>query len=165
MLRPRTALAFLGVVTLPLSGCGGGHGTPGAGGGLGSVDDIMASLPVSCSFDCTSPCSEPDTAFSCPTVLPWAQLPHADACGAWDGTYPAVTAGQCTVVEPSGDATQPAGPLASGGLVLPDGRRIQPAGREVVFTDLQGGFPMSVSVLPSTHFALVSDSGIQDNGL
>jgi DNA-binding beta-propeller fold protein YncE len=57
--------------------------------------------------------------------------------------------------------------VAAGGLVLPDGHRIQPAGQDVVFSeaDLVGGWPMSVIGLAGTHFALVSDGGIQDNAL
>jgi hypothetical protein len=130
-----------------------------------TVDDVMDDLPQSCAFECGG-CAEPVTAFDCPTIKAWDKVPHDAACGAWDGTYPAPTAGQCTAAEPSGEAARKAGPFA-GGVVLPDGHRIQPAGRNVVFAekDLVGGFPMSVMPLAGTHFALVSDGGIIDNAL
>src|SRR5262245_4577886 len=133
MLRPRTALTLLAALIVSISGCGGGPGNAGTGastttttgtGGLGSVDDIMGALPDSCAFECGS-CAEPDTPFACPTVLPWAKLPHEPACGAWDGTYPAVTAGKCTASAPTSEAALPAGPI-TGGVVLPDGHRIRP---------------------------------------
>src|SRR5271166_1806335 len=172
MRRPHASLpSLVAVVLASLAACGGGGaqgtaGSTGTGGGLGSADDILASLPQSCSLDCGSVCTEPETPFSCPTVLPWAQLPHDDACGTWDGTYPAVTPGKCTASEPTGDAAALAGPI-TGGVVLPDGHRILPAGIDYVFaeTDLQGGFPMSVTPLAGTRFALVSDGGIDDNAL
>ena len=138
----------------------------GAGGSL-TVDDVLSSLPGSCAFECGAACSEPKTPFACPTLEPWAKLPHDPACQ-WDGvTYPAVTPGKCTVSAPTGAAAQVTGPLAGGGLVLPDGHRIQPAGVDYVFAepDVQGGYPMSVLALAGTHFALVSDGGIQDNAL
>jgi DNA-binding beta-propeller fold protein YncE len=181
MLRPRSALAS-SLASIALAACGGGgesttgtggqmttssSTTSGTGGGLGTVDDIMASLPQSCSFDCGSQCTEPDTPFACPTILPWDQLPHDDACGTWDGTFPAPAQGKCTASAPIGEAARPAGALPGGGLVLPDGHRIRPAGVDVVFaeSDVHGGFPMSVMPLAGTKFALVSDGGIRDNAL
>ncbi len=170
---PLPSLVALDIASLACSGGGGAQGTgggattgTGTGGGLGSVDDILAALPQSCSLDCGSVCTEPETPFACTTLLPWAQLPHDPLCGTFDGTYPAVTAGKCTASEPTGDAVVPTGPI-TGGVVLPDGHRILPAGRDFVFaeTDLQGGFPMSITPLAGTHFALVSDGGIDDNAL
>jgi hypothetical protein len=129
------------------------------------VEDIMTGLPQSCAFECDN-CAEPETAFDCPTVKPWDTLPHDDACGAWDGGYPKAVSGQCSATKPTGEAARKTGAF-DGGVVLPDGHRIRPAGREVVFheADLQGGFPMSVQVLPGTHFALVSDGGIGDDAI
>ncbi len=147
------------------TGTGGSGGSGGSGGGA-TVDSILSSLPQSCAFSCAA-CPEPETPFACPTLDAWDKLPHDAACD-WDGkTYPPVTQGKCTVSAPTGDAAQPAGPLSGGGLVLPDGRRIQPAGVDYVFAeaDLQGGYPMNVLPLTGTHFALVSDGGIQDNAL
>lgn len=130
-----------------------------------SVDDIMGSLPESCAFSCGD-CAEPETAFTCPALAPWDEIPHAAACEDWDGTYPEPQQGRCTAGEPTGEAARPAGPFAEG-LVLPDGHRIRPAGREVVFDepDLLGTFPMSVVPLAGSRFALVSDGGIRDNVL
>jgi DNA-binding beta-propeller fold protein YncE len=161
--------------------CGGG-GTTGTGGhtssgsststgtggqpDVGNVDDVMASIPQSCAFACGN-CTEPETPYACNTLAPWDKLPHDEACGAWDGTFPAVTPGKCSATLPSNEASLPAGALPKGGAVLPDGHRIRPAGRDYVFAepDLQGGFPMSVFALTGTPFALVSDGGIKDNAL
>ena len=190
--RLHRLLPLAASLLVSLAGCGGGGGVVGAGGGAPgstssastsaststsassssgtgggpSVEDVLDSLPQSCSFQCSG-CAEPDTAFACPTLAAWASLPHDPACPTWDGTYPAVVKGQCTASDPTGDAIAPAGPLASGGLVLPDGHRIVPAGRDYVFADADtlGGFPMSITLLPGTHFAVVSDGGIQDNAL
>jgi hypothetical protein len=131
----------------------------------GDPDELMATLPRSCAFDCGS-CAEPEVPFSCPTLLPWRDLPHADACEAWDGTYPAVTPGRCTASEPSGDAARKAGPIP-GGYVLPDGHPVVPAGREVILSepDIEGGFPMSLLAIPGSRFVLSSDGGILDNVL
>src|SRR6185503_3866797 len=163
------ALALLS----PIAGCGD-ETQPGTTSGQSStgtpppevtVEDIMSALPQSCSFDCGA-CAEPTEPFSCPTIQPWDKVPHADECETWDGTFPAPVKGQCTASDPTGEAAQKAGPIP-GGLVLPDGHRIKPAGREVIFqeADLEGGFPMSVTPLAGTRFALVSDGGIRDNAL
>ncbi|UQA62859.1 alkaline phosphatase family protein [Polyangium aurulentum] len=134
---------------------------------LGDVDEIMLSLPKSCAFACAPDCTEPAEPFACPTLKPWNELPHAAACEAWDGTYPAPAAGQCTVTDATGEAAAKAGPLPGGGFVLPDGHRIRPVGREEEFDEagLEGGFPMSIVAVPSTRLALVSDGGIRDNAL
>jgi Phosphoesterase family len=141
-------------------------GGTGAGGAETDVDTIMGSLPKSCAFACGA-CPEPETPYACPTLQPWATLPHDPACGAWDGTYPAPVVGRCTASAPVGEAARTAGLIPGGGLVLPDGHRIQPAGSEWVFDepDLSGGYPMSILPLAGTRFALVSDGGIQDNAL
>ena len=181
---PRCTRSFplvLSALLAQLVGCGGnGAHTTGTGTGagttsssstggppsVGTVDDVMSSLPVSCAFACDA-CPEPDMAFSCPTLQPWGALPHADACGVWDGTYPAPVKGACVATTPTGEASQPTGPLPGGGVVLPDGHRIRPAGRDVTFAepDLAGGFPMSLLALAGTRYALVSDGGIRDNAL
>src|SRR5262245_49918459 len=95
---------------------------------LPSPEEVMAGLPASCAFECDG-CPEPEQPFDCPTMKPWAELSHADACLDWDETYPAPVQGRCTATEPTTEAVRPAGPFA-GGVVLPDGRRISPAGRE-----------------------------------
>jgi hypothetical protein len=152
--------------TATTSGTTGSAGGGGAGGGLGSVDDVMTSLPQSCAFACGG-CDEPKTPYACPTLDAWEKLPHADACGAWDGTYPAPAKGQCTASAPSGDAIRKAGPIAAGGLVLPDGHPIKPLGREVVFeeADLHGGFPTNLFIAPGSKLALTTDADVADDAL
>jgi DNA-binding beta-propeller fold protein YncE len=182
MRRTRSLPLVLAALLAHLAGCGGdGSGqTTGTGGGAassssstgtpqpdaGAVDDIMTSLPASCSFTCSG-CAEPDAPFACPTLGEWSALPHDAACGVWDGTFPTPVAGACVATTPTGEASQPTGPLPGGGVVLPDGHRIRPAGRDVTFAepDLAGGFPMSIVPLAGTRYALVSDGGIQDNAL
>jgi DNA-binding beta-propeller fold protein YncE len=167
-------------VSLAAGACGGSPSdTTGSGGqatttsstttssapDLGTTDEIMTNLPLSCAFTCSG-CAEPDEPFSCPTLKPWSELPHDAVCGTWDGTYPAPGKGKCQATLPTGEAARVAGPIP-GGVVLPDGHRIVPAGRDVVFddADLKGGFPMSITPLTGTKLALVSDGGIQDNAL
>jgi DNA-binding beta-propeller fold protein YncE len=141
-------------------------GTGGAGGGEpATVDDIMAELPQSCAFSCGE-CAEPDEPFACPTLKPWADLPHADACGAWDGAYPTPQKGQCTASTPTGDAVRKTGPI-EGGYVLPDGHAIKPLGREVVFeeADVLGGLPQNLALIPGTKLALSTDACVGDDAL
>src|SRR5690348_11601288 len=125
-MRFRSALAFaLPAVTLlaSLEGCGSDDEAQGSSSSTGqtgtgnppppppppaTVDDIMANLPASCAFACSG-CAEPTTAFACPTLDSWTNLPHADACKAWDGTYPTPVKGQCTASEPTGEAARQAG--------------------------------------------------------
>lgn len=148
--------------TTSSTGTGGGGG---AGGGLGSVEDVMEDLPQSCAFACSG-CDEPAAPFSCPTLRPWDELPHADACGAWDGKYPQAAKGKCEASAPTGDATRKTGAMKDG-FVLPDGHAIKPLGREVVFAeaDLRGGFPQNLMVLPGTRFALATDADVADDAL
>lgn len=168
-MRPRSFAGLLSALVLSTSACGDEtivpHSPPPPD--VGTVDDVMASLTQSCSFECGGSCTEPEQAYACHTLAPWAELPHAEACGAWDGKYPEVVKGQCYATEPVGDAARPAGPMPGGGVVLPDGHVLRPAGREQVFAepDLAGGFPMSIIPLANSHFALVSDGGIQDEAL
>lgn len=163
--RSLRALAALASLTA-LLGCSDDDTTAPPPPDLGSPDLFMSNLPASCAFECGE-CPEPETIFDCPSLRPWNALPHAPECPAWDGKYPAVTPGKCSVSDATGEAARKAGPLPNGGVVLPDGHRITPAGREVVFAepDLAGGFPMSILGIPSTRLALVSDGGIQDNAL
>lgn len=135
---------------------------------VGTVDDIMTDLPKSCAFQCGE-CNEPATPFACPTLAEWNKLPHEATCEAFDGTYPAPSAGKCTVSDASGEAAAKAGAGAGAGgvFVLPDGHRIAPVGREVLFDepDLVGTFPMNIMAVPGSRLALVSDGGIKDNAL
>jgi YVTN family beta-propeller protein len=171
--------AALLLVSAALSACGGENSSSGTGGssststttdtGTGgslSADDVMGALPRSCAFDCDGACTEPDKPYDCPTIKPWADVPHDAACGSWDGTFPAPVKGKCTSTDATADAAAKAGPIADG-LVLPDGHRIRPAGRDVLLSedDVNGGFPMSVLAIPGSRFALSTDGGIGDNAL
>src|SRR5262249_2466990 len=168
--RPRSLLLAAVIAPLAAIGCGDETVPTGTGGMTttssgGTVDGIMSSLPAAGSCACAKSAA-PAPPVDCPPIKPGGELPHADACGKWDGPYPAKVTGQCTASAPTGEAALPTGPIA-GGLILPDGHRIRPAGRDVVFDepDLVGGFPMSIVPLAGTHFALVSDGGIKDNAL
>src|SRR4051812_17319676 len=115
-------LALAAALTLATYGCGsdsapevqGGTSTSSSTGGP-DVDELMGHLPSSCAFQCGG-CAEPTTAFDCPTIKDWKDVPHADACAAWDGTYPAPVKGQCTSSDATAEAAQPTGPIP-GGLV------------------------------------------------
>lgn len=134
----------------------------------GTPETLLANLPNSCAFACGSECGEPDTAFDCPALRPWEELPHAESCGdPLKLTMPKPQEGTCKAGDAVGEAARRAGPLPNGGLVLPDGHRLRPAGREVLFDEagLTGGFPMSLLAIPGTRLVLVSDGGIQDNAL
>jgi len=130
-----------------------------------SAEDVMADLPGSCAFDCGD-CPEPEQAFDCPTIKPWDEVPHAEACGTWDGTFPSPQQGKCASSDATGEAAAKAGAI-EGGVILPDGHRIRPAGRDVELTedDVHGGFPMSLQAIPGTRYALATDGGIGDNAL
>lgn len=165
-LLPPQALSLLALLALAPAGCGDDTSPPPAPRNVGTVDDVMANLSASCAFQC-SDCAEPETPYACTTLKPWADLPHAESCGGWDGAQnPAPQQGKCTSSDATGEAARKAGPIP-GGVVLPDGHRILPAGREVVFAepDLLGTFPMSIFPMIGTRFALVSDGGIRDNVL
>lgn len=165
-LRSRVSLVATAISAFVAAGCADEPAQKPAPPDLGTVEDIMADLPKSCAFQCSA-CNEPETAFDCPTLAPWDQLPHEATCEKFDGTYPAPVQGKCTVSDASGEAAANAGPMMSGGYVLPDGRRITPVGREVLFEepDLTGTFPMSIMAVPGSRLALVSDGGIDDNAL
>ena len=102
-------------------------GGTGAGGAETNVETIMGSLPKSCAFECAD-CPEPETPYACPTVQPWATLPHDPACGAWDGTYPAPVVGRCTVSAPAGEAARTAGLSRAGGWCSRTGTASSPQG-------------------------------------
>jgi hypothetical protein len=127
-------------------------------------DEFIAQLPLSCAFDCANGCPEEATGpFVCPSMDDWSKLPHdPTACGAGPTTPTPVT-GKCTVAPPSGEALRKAGPVAgqAGTWVLPDGHRMTPAGAEALLTDAThvGGFPVSLTPVTSTHYALIVDAG------
>jgi DNA-binding beta-propeller fold protein YncE len=122
---------------------------------------------TSCALQCNVSCAEPEKPYFCPAMRPWAEMPHADACPTWDGTYPAVTQGACTSSAPSGDAVKPFGPDATkrGRTYLPDGHWVEPAGvtRRLEVRGQLGSFALDLVPVPSSRFAVVTDAGIADN--
>jgi DNA-binding beta-propeller fold protein YncE len=123
----------------------------------------------SCALQCNSECNEPATPFPCPAMRAWTEMPHADACPSWDGSYPAATSGVCVASEPSGDAIKPLGPDAAkpGRFYLPDGHWIEPAGVTAKLSIAQQLSSFAIDLIPvqGTRFALVTDSGVIDNML
>lgn len=145
----------------------GSGGLGGGGGGAGGDPEAFYYPPPhSCAYECdeTPGCAEQTAPYACPTVHPWAAIPHGDACPAWDGTYPAATAGKCTASAPSGEAAKRAGPDAAG-HVLPDGRRLHPAGKEWILGDVAGGLTSQVVDVPGTSFVITVETGYGDHAV
>ena len=123
----------------------------------------------SCAFECTG-CGEASVPYACPAMRGWGGIAHADACGAFDGTtFAPATPGKCEATVPTGDALAVAGidPNIAGRLRLPDGHFIEPGGHEQVLRPhgVTSGFPLNVVLVPGTRFAIVTDSGVDDNAL
>jgi DNA-binding beta-propeller fold protein YncE len=176
----RRAFAFLPLL-LPLvhlAACGGDGGTTsgsttssstgtgggGTGGAMADPFDFMTVNP-SCAYECPpDKCAEQTAPYACQNLGKWADIPHADACEAWDGKYPAVTAGKCTATAPSGEALKYAGvdPSDPSVRVMPGGRRLTPAGAEYVFPDEQSQVNNVIKV-PGKDWALTVDLGYADH--
>ena len=124
----------------------------------------MKSPPHSCAYVCPSDGTSPEisTPYTCAALSPWDALEHDDPCPNWDSKYPAVTQGQCTASDPSGDAAAYAG-TANGRIVLADGRFLVPSGADSVFTDLPGGLTSGMALVASTTLALTVDTGYDDH--
>ncbi|MBI4699637.1 MAG: hypothetical protein HY744_00480 [Deltaproteobacteria bacterium] len=149
-------------VAQPLGGC-----PPEYQGVAGNPEDLVAEIPPSCAFECTTDCPEPETPYDCPALRAWSSFPHAKECGCFDALPPAVTPGTCTASKPGGAALRAAGPQGNGAWVLPDGHLIKPAGVYAPLGEkgLEGTFPMSLLRVPGTSLLLSSDGGILDNAL
>ncbi|MGH7295058.1 MAG: hypothetical protein ACRELB_08995, partial [Polyangiaceae bacterium] len=142
-------LACLALLLFALFACGSkgsGGAQPAADAGDDSEDpQDFAAITHSCAYSCpdVTTCPESNTPYDCQNTGAWGTIPHADACGAWDGGAPAAQQGQCTATAATGEAAKYGGPDPdhAGTVVLPDGRRIAPAGSDWVFdeSDLQGG--------------------------
>lgn len=160
--------------------CGGGDGdAPNVdagdsgpdGGPTLSTDDFMNGLPASCAFDCVKGCPDESVGpFACPSMKSWAALPHEDVCGNVDPAtaLPAGFTGKCSATEPTGEAIRKAGKVEgapSPTWVLPDGHRITPSGAESIIGDAThvGGFPVAITPIPSTHYAVIVDAGFGDH--
>ncbi len=122
------------------------------------------SPPISCAFDCDPTC-EPK-GYECPALSPYASLPHAAACGAWLGTFPAVN-GKCTASVVTGEAAKATGvdPADPATFILPTGQRVKPAGKVSAFADYKGGFPTNVVPVPGGDLVLVVDGGIREQSV
>ena len=169
----RSLPSLIALSLLSLAACSSDDG--GAGGTVtptpdaGEAPDLTpyTIAPTSCAFTCpastTTPCAEADAGYACPSLAPWASIPHDDGCGAWDGKYPAATPSACTVSDPTGEAVKSAGPDPADKTttILPDGRRIHAAGVEWLFdeAELDAGMPQSVIAVPGTSLLLVVDVG------
>ena len=157
---------------LALAGCGGDDGEAVGGKSCKAslpedATSFARAIPRSCALTCGQPCEEVATPYDCPAMGPWKSMPHAEACGCFDGVFPKPVTGACAATEPAGDALRPTGPAGTQTWVLPDGHPIQPAGvyAQLDESDLSGTFPMSIVPIPGTSFVLSSDGGIQDNAL
>ncbi len=158
------------LVPLALAGaCGGSGDHEGSGAATGSGGSVdpgsFASVNASCAYDCPlTACAEVTAPYACQNLGAWAQVPHADTCATWDGTYPTPAAGQCTATVPSGDAVKFAGvdPANAAVRVMPDGRRLSPAGADFVFLDQES---MTANVVPvaGTGLVLTVDLGYGDH--
>ena len=124
----------------------------------------------SCVFQCGAPCAEPERPYECPSLRPWAAIPHAATCGAFDGTtFPAPAAGKCTGTTPTGDAAQYAGKdtVVAGRFHIGDGHFVQPAGHDQILhgKGITSAFLADLMLIPGTSFAVVTDAGVSDNAI
>ncbi len=166
-------------------GCGssGNHGSAPPGPDASGEPDASADAgedvvdpatfavpPASCAYDCpnVSACAESKTSYACPSVGAWATIPHASACLAWDGGFPAIQ-GKCTASAPTGEGAAYAGPDSTkpGTIILPDGHRIAPAGADWVYDEpnLEGGLTTYVGPIPGTGYVVTIDDGPDDHAV
>lgn len=175
---PRRSVASLPVLLVALAqlfGCGSSDNgvAPGGGGtgGTGEPPDTSPYMkaPKSCAYVCGAPCKENTTPYACPAMAAWKDLPHDEACVAWDGNPPVSKPGTCKATEPKDDAIKRPGEDAQhpGARILPDGHTIRPAGVYASFNeaDVQGGLTSNVISIPGTAFVLAVDTGGDDNAV
>ncbi|MFO0593111.1 MAG: hypothetical protein U0441_36550, partial [Polyangiaceae bacterium] len=151
-MRAAFAAPFLWILFASAAGCGDAETTSGStstGGGAGTTTttgtggsgpdpDEFSYVPPTCVYQCpTGSCPEVASDYACQNLGAWADLPHAESCGAWDGTPPTPVQGKCTATAPSGDAAKYAGidPDDPNVRILAGGRRLTPAGADFVFED------------------------------
>jgi hypothetical protein len=165
-------LLFVGLL---LGGCGSSNSNaPEPDAGDASADALdpatFAAAPASCAYDCpkVSACAENTKAYACPSLGDWSQIPHASACEAWDGGFPAIK-GQCTASAPSGQGAAYAGRAAAsaGTIILPDGHIISPTGSDWVFDedDLEGGLTTCVGPVSGSNYVVTVDDGPGDHAV
>ncbi len=172
-IRQSLCLALVSLLMTAASlGCSSDDETTGPEGGCPAAfagpnedaEDLIYEIPRSCSFDCKE-CNEPTTPYACPAMAKWSAVPHAEACGCFDGKPPAVVGGKCTASKPSDQALRKAGKQGDQSWVLPDGHLIAPAGKYASLdeADLEGTFPMTLLPIAGSSLYLSSDGGIRDN--
>jgi hypothetical protein len=169
MLARRSALAGL-LLFSALAACSSDeHPSPPATKPSGPDPAEFAAAPRSCVFKCPIPsdCAEASGPYACPSLGPWAEIPHADTCPTWDGKTPTPQAGKCKATEPTGDAIKYVGPDPDDPqtLILPDGHRLRPAGAAWVFKepDLYAGMTSNVVAIPDSSLVLTVDTGYGDH--
>ncbi len=161
--RARTALPLL---ALPLALLAAGCGDDESAAPTPSVNlDPYLTAPTSCAYVCPNEtCPEATTPYVCPSLGPWASIPHLETCPAWDGSYPAVKPGSCAATEPAADALlRPS--AGQGTHHLPDGRDAKPAGAEWIFDDLEGSTTVAVAAVTGTPYVLTVDTGKADHAV
>ncbi|MEZ4299466.1 MAG: YncE family protein [Polyangiaceae bacterium] len=157
-------------ITGGAGGAGGGT-TVGGTGGEPLDPEVFLEAPPSCAYTCpdTEGCAEKMGPYSCPALGEWKEIPHLEECPAWDGTYPAVTPGQCAASAPSGAALLRPGKDAQDPKVylLPDGRRSRPAGEMWAFDEpeLLGGNTSGIALVPGTPYVITVDTGPDDHAV
>lgn len=132
--------------------------------------DAFLGAPTSCAYQCpVTDCAEISRPYACPGLGPWAEIPHAETCPAWDGKYPASVEGQCAATAPSGEALKRPGidEDSPDTVILPDGRATRPAGEQWLFeeAEIRGGITTSVVAVPGTPFVLTVDTGPFDHAV
>ncbi|HEX3344410.1 MAG TPA: hypothetical protein VHS09_07540, partial [Polyangiaceae bacterium] len=161
-------VGLLGVALLT-GGCGSSKsaGSAPVDAGDDSVDpQYFSTINPSCAYDCAqlTGCSETTTPYACQNTGDWGAVPHADACGTWDGGYPTPQPGQCTATAPTGEAARYAAitPDDAGTIVLPDGRHMTPAGGDWVFDedDLEGGLTTYLGRVAGNLVVTVDDGPV-----
>ena len=145
----------------------------GAGGAGGSgVDPRSFYYPPapSCAYDCSALAARARRTrrpYVCPTLGPWANIPHAATCAAWDGTYPAPVEGRVHRDRAHGrgaEADAAPIPTTPRRIVLPDGRRLHPAGVECApRRRARRAHEPASSTCPGTPYVVTVDTGYGDH--
>ena len=131
----------------------------------GPDPEEFAFVQPTCVYACPpSDCPESSSDYVCQNLAPWADVPHADTCEAWGGTFPAPKAGQCAATAPTGDVVKYAGidPDDPKTRILPGGRRLTPAGADFVFAD-PNTMTANLTAVPGTTLVLTVDNGNGDH--
>lgn len=159
------SLLVLAASAPQLAACSSSSPSAAPDTGPNLLPEDLLSPGDTCAFDCDATC-EPN-GYVCDAMGAWSAIPHAAACGAWDGTYPAVTAGKCAASLPTGEAAKLTGvdPADPSTFVLPTGARAKPAGKSSIFEDYKGQFPANVIAVAGTDLVVVVDGGIGEQSV